>query len=242
MTLNAERVLHAYLLGAVELETVLALQRRLAYEIGGEPSHGALLLFDHPDGITIGREGSLLDIRPSLEDLHTREWPVRWLSRGGGTMLHLPGQVACYLLLSLESLKLRSADFVRELGSVVVKLLRDFGVAGDVDVERPGIRVGKRRLAHLGVAVRGGVSCFGAVISVDPDLELFRDVCCDGDREPMTSIQREAPAVRVRVAAVRQRLVELIAARFRFDRVSLFHTLPGTLASANRHAVTPATR
>ena len=41
-----------------------------------------------------------------------------------------------------------------------------------------------------------------------PDLELFRDVRCDGAALPMTSLARES-SHRVRVTGVRQRLLEL---------------------------------
>ena len=234
--------LRAYLLGEVSVEVLLALQRRLAYDIGGENGAGALLLWDHPTGITIGREGSRLHVRPGREELQAREWPVRWMSRGGGVMLHQRGQVTCYPILALDRLSLTPAAYIRHLEAIVIELLRDFGVIGTSDPDQPGVRVGTRRVAHIGVAVRGWVCCFGLVINVDPDLEPFRDVACDGDGEPMTSIQREAPTMRVRVAAVRQRLVALIAARFRFDRVSVFHTQPGLFTPATPHAAITASR
>ncbi len=109
---------------------------------------------------------------------------------------------------------------------VVVDLLRGFEVKAEPDTTTAGVRVGRRRVAHIGVAIRDDVSCFGIVLNVDPDLEPFRDVLCDGDNLPMTSIQREAPG-RARVATARQQLVSLVATRFGFDRVSLFHTPPG---------------
>jgi hypothetical protein len=40
----------------------------------------------------------------------------------------------------------------------------------------------------------------------------------------------------VRITGIRQRLVELVTARFGFDRVSVFHAPAGTLAPAIRHA------
>ncbi|HJZ55209.1 MAG TPA: hypothetical protein VKE74_09635 [Gemmataceae bacterium] len=228
--------LQAYLLGGLSFDALLGLQRRLVYEVGGNRDSAALIVCDHPTGVTIGREGSRLHVRASPEELHSRGWPVRWVSRGGGAMLHLPGQVTCYPVLALDRLGLTPVGYLRELQAVVIDLLRDHGITATADPERPGVRVGSRRIAHLGAAVRGWVSCFGLVLNVDPDLEPFRDVHCDGDAEPMTSIQREAPTVRARTAGVRQRLVELIAARFHFDRVSPFHTHPGVLPRPTRHA------
>ena len=233
--------LTAYLLGCLEFDALLALQRRLVYDVGGDRDAGAVVVCDHPPGITIGREGSRVHVRRSLEELNSREWRVRWVSRGGGAMLHLPGQVACYPIVPLDRLRLTPAAYLAELQAVVLELLRDFDIAGTLDAERPGVRIRGRRVAHVGVAVRDWVSGFGIVLNVCPDLELFRDVHCDGDPEPMTSIQRETPN-RVRLPAVRQRLVELLAARFGFGRVSVFHHHPGMSPKPAHHAATTRTR
>lgn len=241
MPTTAGRVLQTYLLGRLEFDDLLGLQRRLVYEVGGDRDTGAVILCDHPPGITVGREGSRAHIRPSSEELHARGWPVRWVSRGGGTLLHLPGQVACYPVLDLDRLGLTPAQYLIELQTIVADLLREYGVRAEPDSERPGVRAGSRRIAHVGVAIRNWASCFGVVLNVDSDLEPFHDVHCDGDPIPMTSLQRETP-VRVRVAGVRQRLVDLVAERFGFDRVSLFHSHPGALPRPSRHATPTGTR
>jgi lipoyl(octanoyl) transferase len=230
------RALSAYLLGALDFEALAALQRRLVYDISGDRDSAALLLFDHPAGITVGREGSAKHIRPGHEELEARGWPVRWVGRGGGAMLHAPGQVACYPVFPLDALNLTPGRFVSELEAVGVELLREFGVEGTPDPERPGVRANGRRVVHVGVAVRSWVSGYGLVVNVNPELAAFRDVHCDGDPLPMTSLARESDH-RVRVTAVRQRFVELVAARFRFDRVSVFHTHPAVLPRPTRHAI-----
>ncbi|MDB5311122.1 MAG: lipB [Gemmataceae bacterium] len=223
------RALHAYLLGRLEFDHLLALQRRLVYDVAGDRDAGAVILCDHPPGVTIGREGSRVHVRPRPEELTSRGWPVRWVSRGGGVLLHLPGQVACYPLIALDRLGLTPGEYLHELQAIVLDLLRAYDLPAEADPVRPGVRVKGRRIAHVGVAVRDWVSCFGIVLNVHPDLEPFYDVHCDGDPLPMTSVQRESPA-RVRVAGVRQKLVELVAARFRFDRVSVFHAHPGLVS------------
>lgn len=237
---TAGQALSAYLLGSLEFDVLLALQRRLVYDVGGDRDTAAVILCEHPPGITIGREGSRAHIRPCPEELQARGWPVRWVSRGGGTLLHLPGQVACYPILPLNTLGLTAARYLEELQAVVLDLLADYSLTGSRDTDPPGVRINGRRVAHIGVAVRDWVSCFGLVINVDPDLEPFRLVRCDGDAVSMTSLQREA-ATRVRVTGVRQRLVELLTVRFRFDRVSIFHTHPGVLPRPTRHVAAPRT-
>lgn len=230
------RPLAAYLLGGLEFDALLALQRRLVYDVGGDRDTAALVICDHPTGITVGREGSASHIRPNPDDLQARGWPVTWVARGGGAMLHVPGQVACYPIMPLDALNLTPGRYVNELQAVACDLCREFGIEGVPDSERPGVRANSRRIAHIGVAVRSWVSSFGLIVNVNPDLASFRDVRCDGDHLPMTSLARES-ILRVRVPAVRQRLVELIAARFGFDRVSVFHNHPAALPRPTRHAI-----
>src|SRR5437588_11512158 len=91
-----EPSLQVYLLGTVDFEDMLQCQRRLVYEVSGDRSRAALLLCEHPPLISVGREGSREHIRFEPKDLAAREWPVRWVNRGGGCLLHLPGQLAVY--------------------------------------------------------------------------------------------------------------------------------------------------
>ncbi len=230
------RPLAAYLLGGLEFDALLALQRRLVYDVGGDRDTAALVLCDHPTGITVGREGSASHIRPNPDELHARGWPVNWVARGGGAVLHVAGQVACYPIFPLDTLNLTVGRYVAELQAVACDLCREFGVEATPDAERPGVRANGRRVVHVGIAVRSWVSSFGLIVNVNPDLAPFRAVRCDGDLLPMTSLARES-ILRVRVPAVRQRLVELIAARFGFDRVSVFHNHPAALPRPTRHAI-----
>lgn len=234
------RPLQAFLLGTIDLEAVIALQRRLVYEVasGGTPS---VILCDHPPGISIGREGSRGHIRPSPEVLAARRCPVKWVSRGGGCLLHVPGQVACYPILPLQELGTTPGPYIDSLNCIATDSLREFGVTCESVTGEAGVRVAGRRIAHVGVCIRDWVSSFGIVVNVNPDLDQFREVRCDGDPVPMTSLQRES-AARVRVTGVRQSLLEGVAQRFGFSRVSVFHNHPTFLPKPSRHAFAPRTR
>jgi lipoyl(octanoyl) transferase len=221
----------AYLLRTLNTGATQALLHRLTYEVAGDPACAVVVLCDHPSEITVGREGSQAHIR-------SRRRPVRWVARGGGVILHAPGQVACYPVLPLDRIQLTPAEYVAGLCAVVGDLLAGFGVKADV--ETSAVRVNGRRVAHFGVAVRNWVTSYGFVLNVAPDLELFRDVDCDGDASPVTSLQRECPT-RVRVPAVRQRLLELLARRFDLGRLSVFHHHPNFLPRTPVHAL-PARR
>lgn len=224
----------AFLLGTTDFTTALSLQRRLVYEVSGDgPS--AVILCEHPAGITIGREGSRSHVRLTEVQLEVRRWPIHWIARGGGVVLHAPGQVACYPILPLERLGLTPATYLAKLCGVVAELAKGFGISAVVESDPPGVRIRGRHVASLGVAVRNGVTSFGFVLNVSPDLELFRNIKCEGDATPMTSLQRECPT-RVRPTAVRQRLLELLTDRFGFGRLSVFHTHPTFLPRVPRYA------
>ena len=247
----SSRTLSAYMLGTLDFEAFFAFQRRLIYDVGGDRTTGAVVLCDHPPCVTIGREGSRAHIRPNFDALGAgfrlygplnstlQRCPVRWVSRGGGTMLHLPGQVACYPMVPLDLLGLTASRYVEELQNIAIELLRTFNINGSIDPLRPGIRVNGRRVVHIGAAIRERISCFGLIVNVNPKLELFHEVQCDGDPKPMTSLQREA-ATCIRVQAVRQRLLELLAMRLGFDRFSVFHNYPSTPIRSIRYAAAAA--
>jgi lipoyl(octanoyl) transferase len=229
------------LLGTLDLDRAVALQRRLAYDATGDTPAPAVVICDHPPGLTVGRHGSRAHVRLTDDDLAARRWDVRWLARGGGVTLHAPGQVACYPVLPLREFGVTPAEYVGGLCEIVGDLCRGFGLKPTFDRDLPTVRVNGRRVATIGVAVRNWVSSFGVVVNVNPDLELFRGIDADGDPVPMTSLQRECPTP-VRVPAVRQRLLDLLAARFGFDRVSVFHQHPSFLPRTRPHAVAPGPR
>ena len=85
-------LLQVYLLGVVDFEAALALQRRLAYEVAGDRDRAALVVCEHPPLITVGRQGSRAHILCDPDELHARRWRVRWVNRGGGCGMLPPGQ------------------------------------------------------------------------------------------------------------------------------------------------------
>ncbi len=229
------RVLSAYLLGRLDFDDWLDLQRRLVYEISGDRANGVLLLCEHGHGITIGREGSAAHVHLEAEELRTLGWPVRWVNRGGGCLLSAPGQVALYPIVALDQLGLNLQAYLDQLHDWLRSALVDLEVPAEVRPSRSGVWVGERRIAHVGVAVRDWVSSFGCAVNVQPQLHWFRQVSCDGHDRPMTSIERErrGPA---RPAAIRQRLLAGFAERFGFDRVSVFHHHPAMRRRSLAHA------
>src|SRR5262249_37499690 len=124
----AAPLLQADLLGAVGFRAALALQRRLVFEVSGEPGRAALVLCEPPPLITVGRQGSRAHILCEPDELRSRRWHVRWVNRGGGCLLHLPGQLAVYPVLPLRPLGLGVQGYLDRLQAAVADVLDDFGV------------------------------------------------------------------------------------------------------------------
>jgi lipoyl(octanoyl) transferase len=229
--------LQAYLLGTVEFEAALALQRRLVYQVSGEPTSAALVLCEHPPLITVGRHGSWSHIHLEPEELQARRWRVRWVNRGGGCLLHVPGQFAFYPVLALDHLGLSVQAYLDRLHAVFVDLLGDFRIRAELRPGQPGVWVGDRLIASIGVAVRNWVTYYGAVLNVNPDLRLLRHVRAGAKQDgPMTSLERERRG-RLRPSLVRERLLEHFANRFAFARTSLFFEHPMLSRKASADAI-----
>jgi lipoyl(octanoyl) transferase len=234
--------LHAYLLGAVDFEAALRFQRRLHYEVAAEPSQAALVLCEHPSIITVGRQGSRAHIRVEPRDLESRRWSIRWVNRGGGCLLHLPGQLAIYPILPLEPLRLNIPDYLHRLGETLCDLLKDFSIRGEPRITESGVWVRGRLIAAFGVAVRNWVTYFGAYLNVQPCLDPFRVLSLTaGSEEPMTSLERERHGP-VRPALVRQRLLEHFGSRFGFARTAFFSDHPALRGFQQQYQMAPLKR
>jgi lipoyl(octanoyl) transferase len=224
--LAADSALQAYLLGPVSFDAALALQRYLVYEIAGDRDSAALLLCEHPPLISVGRHGSRAHILFEPEELQHRRWPVRWVNRGGGCLLHLPGQMAVYPIFALDRHNFGIQAYLERLQRVVLDVLEDFSIQGATQYGRPGIWVNGRLIASVGVAVRDWVAYYGLYFNINPDLHPFRMVRCDPpSRDAMTSLVRERRGP-LRTSMVRERFVEHFAASFGFQRTSLFFHHP----------------
>jgi lipoyl(octanoyl) transferase len=224
-THDADSALQVYLIGQIGFESALGLQRRLAYQVAGERTLGALILCEHAPIITVGRQGSRADIAFEREELNLRGWAVRWVNRGGGCVLHLPGQLAIYASVALDRLGMGISECMAAMQETLRSTLKDFAVHAQTRASE-SVVIGGRPIATVGIGVRNWVTYYGAVLNVSPDLEPYRRVSRGRrDQPPMTSMERERRGP-VRQSLVRERLLDHFAQRFGFGRVSLFSDHP----------------
>ena len=84
---------------------------RLAGEVAeGRGRNPTLVICELEPCITIGRVGSRADVRLSDDDLRARRLAVRFTGRGGGAVLHGPGQVVVAWSAALADLGLEKTS------------------------------------------------------------------------------------------------------------------------------------
>lgn len=126
-----------------------------------------LWLLEHPPVFTLGQAGRVEHLRSP------GSIPVVRTDRGGQVTYHGPGQLVAYLLLDLRAAGLGVRPLVTLLEQTLVSLLDQWGIAAEARPDAPGVYVGGRKIASLGLRVRRGCSYHGIALNVDLDLEPF---------------------------------------------------------------------
>ncbi len=128
-----------------------------------------VLLVEHPEVYTHGRKSH--DEFPSEKNHFLVE-------RGGETTYHNPGQVVLYPILHLQD-KERDLHWVlRGLEEITIAMLKDFGIHGERKEGATGVWVERqtRKIASIGIAVKGWVTYHGLAVNVDNDLSGFQAI------------------------------------------------------------------
>ena len=96
--------------------------------------------------------------------------------RGGQITYHGPGQLIAYLLLDLRRCGLGVKGLVARLEQVVVQLLANHKLIGDIQAGAPGFYIKAKKIAALGLRIRNGCTYHGLSLNVDMDLAPFNFV------------------------------------------------------------------
>ena len=146
-------------------EAVQAMRSRTDARHAGSPDE--LWLLEHHPIFTLGQAGR----RDHVHDPGTV--PVVRSDRGGQVTYHGPGQLVAYLLLDLRRAKLGTRRIVEMLEQAVIDTLADAPLEATRRDGAPGVYVGGRKIASVGLRVRAGCTFHGIAINVDLDLAPF---------------------------------------------------------------------
>ncbi len=99
--------------------------------------------------------------------------PVIGIDRGGQVTYHGPGQLVVYPMIDLRRRGIGVRRLVMALEDSVIALAARHGIVAAGRREAPGVYVGGRKLASIGLRVRRGCSYHGLALNVDMDLQPF---------------------------------------------------------------------
>lgn len=209
--------LDVFLLGTVDLASAIGLQERLRADVAaGTDSRGAILICEHPPSVTIGRDGSFADVLVEREELTSRRMDVHWLNRGGGTFVHVPGQLAVYIVVPLDRFGFGVLSFRTALEESLIATAADLKVPAQRATDPPGAMCRCGQFAFIGAAVRDWVSHGGMYVNVSlpqEALDLIRWTHTD-TRVTTLAAQRTRPTA---MSTVRESLIRNLAASLGCD-------------------------
>ena len=161
-------------------------QTRRAKEVvdGSQPE--IVVLLEHIAVYTQGRRGGREHVLQELDA------PIIDTDRGGDVTFHGPGQLVIWPILRLRERGIGIARYIRGLEETAVQTARAFGVEAGRVRGRPGVWIGNRKLASVGVRVQSGVSRHGLALNCDVDLKWFDGIrACGIADSSATSLSNE---------------------------------------------------
>jgi len=140
--------------------------------------------------------------------------PLVVTDRGGETTFHGPGQLMLYPLLNLRERQIQVRHYVELLEASCIGLLADYGVTASRRCGLPGVWVGSRKIAAIGLRIKNGVAYHGMALNVSCDLAWFAAINPCGTGLPACRLQEltgTLPALECIAGEWQQHLQRLIA-------------------------------
>lgn len=102
--------------------------------------------------------------------------PVVQIDRGGQITYHGPGQLVVYTMIDFKRRKTSVRRIVSALENSIIATLAAYGIAAAADPQRPGVYVGGKKIASLGLRIKNGAVYHGLALNVDMDLTPFTHI------------------------------------------------------------------
>ena len=161
--------MHIRHLGLVDYEpTWHAMQAFTETRTGETPDE--LWIVEHPPVYTLGLAGKPEHL------LQQTAIPLIKTDRGGQITYHGPGPLVVYLLMDLRRRDYGVRDMVRRIEQAIIDTLADYGIEARGDVNAPGVYVGARKIASLGLRIKNHATYHGLSLNVSMDLAPFGSI------------------------------------------------------------------
>jgi lipoyl(octanoyl) transferase len=194
----------------------VALQKALVEERRAHRIPDTLLLLEHPHVITLGVKArtTMANVRVSPEELAARGVELHKTGRGGDVTYHGPGQLVGYPILDLDPDRRDVHRYVRDLEDVLMRTVREFGLAASRAAGLTGVWVGDEKIAAIGIRISRWITSHGFALNVATDLDYFGLIVPCGITDRGVTSLSALRGERVSVDDVATRLVPHFAAVF----------------------------
>jgi len=200
--------------GLTEYREILKLQHELQEKRRLGEIQNTVLIVEHPPVITLGARQSANILIATRDDIAKKHIDIVDIRRGGGTTAHNPGQLIFYPILNLQDFNLGISEYIRKLESIGAELLEQSGVQAERKKGLPGLWIGAKKIASIGVRVSKFVTYHGMAINLNNDLSIFEFITpCGLDGVKMTSVLKQT-GKQCSMKMAKERLSQLLIRHF----------------------------
>lgn len=164
---------------------ILAVQRNLNHFRNEGQVPDMVILLQHSSVYTTG----IHDNPEEYKGLESK--PIR-LERGGSVTYHGPGQLVAYFIVSLKDRRINILDLIRIIQDSVCESLERFRCPGEGRLGKETgvwIRGKERKIASIGLALKGFCTMHGVAVNITNDLSMFDPIRpCGYNHEIMTNL------------------------------------------------------
>lgn len=145
------------------LDTLQGMKSHLA----SDHFQNEIWMLEHPPIFTLGTAADKQHV------LNANNIPVVQSDRGGEVTYHGPGQLVIYFMIDIKKTKLGPKSLVSKLQEFTQSLLKEYAIDSTFIEGAPGVYVGGKKIASIGLRISKGKTYHGISINVDMDLTPF---------------------------------------------------------------------
>jgi len=135
-----------------------------------ESTQDEIWITEHEAIYTLGLNRK--DFKAPLRD----DIPVLHVDRGGKITYHGRGQLIIYPLIDLDRYHLTIRSFVTLIEKSIVNFLSRRDIKASAKIEAPGVYIGNKKIASLGLRIKNHASYHGLSLNIDMDLSPFEAI------------------------------------------------------------------
>ena len=186
----------------------------------GEKTINTLIFCEHPNVITIGKNGNSDNLLYPESILAEKNISLFHIERGGDITYHGPGQLVAYPIFNLDTFQLGLKSYIHLLEEAVIKLLAIYDIHAErleratgvwIDTDKPEKA---RKICAVGVKTSRYITMHGLALNVNTNLDYFKFINpCGFIDKGVTSMQKEL-GENVNMDIVKKQLLEIFYQEF----------------------------